>query len=631
MKKKHHSLSGRLAKYTIIAALVIGTLFSVVQILLDVVDERSRTRATMNQIIKTVTPLAASAAYELNAVYAQELLSGLFAYGPVSYAEISGDRGPALAQMQRPKEERSFSKLSSWIYADLSSYEIPLLHKNYHKPVGFLTVIIDTAYLGEGVAQRALTTIIFGTIRNIVLALVLIFIFQWFLTRPLIRLSKNFSDLDLNSNAEAQLQYPENHEDDELGDLTNTINKYLSERQVVEEQLRRSQKMEAIGQLTGGIAHDFNNILGIVIGNLEILQELIKDDNAAAERIKKAMKGGLRGAALTRKLLSFSRQDMSVDRLVSINEFVGGMEGLLTKSLTVSVDMTTLLGKNLWPVKIDPGDLEDAILNLSLNARDAMPDGGKLIIETSNKVISDDYVIRNVEATAGEFVMFSVSDTGQGMTPEVRDKVMDPFFTTKKEGKGTGLGLSMVYGFVKRSGGHIKIYSEIGEGTTIRIYLPRAQDETDIAQNETQSEVIPTGNETILVVDDEEALLDVAVLHLESLGYKTISAQHGIQALKILADNKDIDMLFTDVIMPKDMDGYELALAAHKLNPALKVLITSGFTKHREKFVNGEGKYISKLVSTLLSKPYNKSELAIAVRNTLDEDVSLSQQKISEG
>ncbi len=375
--------------------------------------------------------------------------------------------------------------------------------------------------------------------------------------------------------------------------------------------------MEAVGQLTGGIAHDFNNILGIIMGNLELIERRVLQDTKTSSFVAEALNGVHRGSEITRKLLDSSRVDVGEEKLVSVNEFVKGMGELIAKSLAVSVKTTTHLGENIWPVRINSGDLQNALLNLSLNARDAMPDGGNLIIETSNRILDEDYELLNSQAKAGEYVMISISDTGTGMPAETRDKALEPFFTTKEEGKGTGLGLSMVYGFVRRSGGSVKIYSEVGVGTTIRIYLPRAYGNGEIEDENQTRNLLPRGNEIILIVDDEKAITSVAAANLESLGYKTLTSESAKHQL--LDDNKDIDLLFSDIIMPGGMDGYQLALAAHKMRPSLKILLTSGFTKKREEYINGEKSYLIELASNLIDKPYTQSELAQAIRKILDE------------
>jgi len=396
----------------------------------------------------------------------------------------------------------------------------------------------------------------------------------------------------------------------------------ITHRKSLEEQVRRSQKMKAVGQLTGGIAHDFNNILAIVLGNLEILESKLPSDDKATDQVEKAKKGALRGAEIARKLLSFSSTDTGDVSVISINAFIEDLEDLIAKSLTASIRVETDLAGNLWPVEINSGDLEDVILNLSLNARDAMPEGGTLYIETKNKMLDEDYFHRNPEGQPGEYVMISVSDTGAGMSQEVQEKVFEPFFTTKEQGKGTGLGLSMVYGFIQRSNGHAKIYSEIGKGTTFRLYLPRAINQVQ-SQTDTEFDIVdlPKGNEKILVVDDESELLEIAVFYLSELGYETITAENGKQALEILKHANNIDLLFSDVVMPGGLDGFQLAKAAHELSPNLKVLCASGFTKRQAGFDQSDGEYLIKLNNSLLSKPYNKAELAYAIQRTLNESI----------
>lgn len=410
----------------------------------------------------------------------------------------------------------------------------------------------------------------------------------------------------------------------ELSELADNQEKIILERTAEIEQaeikLRQIQKMEAIGQLTGGIAHDFNNILGIVQGNLEILRRQVKGNNKAMTRIEAGLKGAARGAALTRKLLDFSRTEISSIQRISINGFIQDMEDLIVKSLTVSVNVELHLDDDTWLVDIDPGDLQDVIINLALNARDAMPDGGNLSIETRNKVLDEKYAERTPGGKAGEFVMLSVSDTGHGMTAAVKERVLEPFFTTKEQGKGTGLGLAMVYGFAKRSGGHLEIYSEPDKGTTIHLYLPRAVNElvSNQAAEMIETGRLSTGVETILVVEDEEDLREIAVLYLESLGYQTRTAENGDNALQVLSDGHDIDLLFSDVIMPGEMDGYQLAMTAHERYPELKVLLTSGFTKKRSKLCRAEDKYLVNLNDRILDKPYNLTELANALQNTME-------------
>lgn len=393
----------------------------------------------------------------------------------------------------------------------------------------------------------------------------------------------------------------------------------ITQRKQLEEQVRRSQKMDAIGQLTGGIAHDFNNILGIIQGNLELLFDDVKKKEQVGF-LNSAQRGVFRGADITRKLLAFSRKDVQKMDVSQVNFLIDDLEDLISRSLTAYIRVETHLADDVWPVIIDTGDFEDAMLNLSINARDAMPNGGTLIIETANKTLDEDYAALNPEGRVGDFVMISVSDTGIGMDDETKDRIFEPFFTTKKQGKGTGLGLSMVYGFVKRSGGHLQIYSEKDKGTTFHIFLPRSEDTVSgYEAGLSAATSLPRGGETILIVDDEKELREIAARHLQNLGYNTIEAESGDKALLIINQGKDIDLMFSDVVMPGELDGYQLATKIRKSQPDLKILLTSGFTKTLSEVENGDGNYLEDLIRQLLAKPYNKKELAEAIRRQLDE------------
>ncbi|MCG8512021.1 MAG: transporter substrate-binding domain-containing protein [Rhodospirillales bacterium] len=415
------------------------------------------------------------------------------------------------------------------------------------------------------------------------------------------------------------LQAARDHLEARVEARTRDLRREIAERKAIERQLAQAQKMEAVGQLTGGLAHDLNNALAIISINMGMIERSSEDREPFSTFVAEVMKGVDRASNLTRKLLDYSRTEVDETRRVRVNDFVFEMESLIAKSLTPAIALELSLSETTWTVEIDPGDFETALLNLALNARDAMPDGGTMFIEAENKIIDQTYVNLNPESTAGDFVMISISDNGSGMPPEVIEGAFDPFFTTKEVGKGTGLGLSMVYGFVRRSGGHVKIYSEPGEGTSIRMYLPRAAGEADKRPGcRVNADGLPGGHETILVVDDEENLVTAAVTILESLGYRTISAASGKQALDILDGNPSIDLLFSDVIMPRGMDGYRLAIEALNRRPGLRVLLTSGFTSRREEFVNGENRIASDLAKSLLHKPYNIAELAVAIRNALD-------------
>jgi PAS domain S-box-containing protein len=384
------------------------------------------------------------------------------------------------------------------------------------------------------------------------------------------------------------------------------------ERTQVQSQLRQAQKMEAIGQLTGGLAHDFNNLLGIVLGNLDLLAERFEPSDEAGKLADAAIQAALRGAELTRQLLAFSRRQPLAPKLTYLPPVLEATANLLRRTLGEAIIFELKVSDTLWPVLIDVAQLESALLNLSVNARDAMLQGGRLTIEASNVVIDERAFERNQEAIPGDYVLIAVSDTGAGMSVEVLAQVFEPFFTTKGSA-GTGLGLSMVHGFLKQSGGYTRIYSEPGRGTTIRLYLPRAP-EGEASEPETlAAETVMGGKELILVVEDNKGLRDVAVRHLHDLGYRTIPAADGTNALEIIEGGAPIDLLFTDVVMPGGMDGRALAEAARRQRPDLKILFTSGFTAAAASAATDD-----QFGSNLLSKPYRKGQLARRIRAALD-------------
>ncbi|MGA0533979.1 ATP-binding protein [Hansschlegelia sp. KR7-227] len=367
-----------------------------------------------------------------------------------------------------------------------------------------------------------------------------------------------------------------------VADRTAELQAEVREHAEAQAQVRQLQKMETIGRLTGGIAHDFNNMLAIVIGSLDLARRRLTGDEhpRVASGIANAFEGAQRAATLTARLLAFSRQQTLEPQTIDANKLVGGMSEMLRRTLGETIRVETVLAGGLWRTRADPIQLESAIVNLAVNARDAMPTGGALTIETANTDLDDRYARAHHEVTAGQYVMISVTDAGSGMPLEVAERAFDPFYTTKGVGKGTGLGLSQVYGFVKQSGGHVKIYSELGRGTTVKIYLPRRQAEPDAPPLAALAEAATAdGDVIVLVVEDEEQVRHMSVDALRALGYTVVQASDGAQALEQLSLQPRIDLLFTDIVMPY-MTGRELADAARKLRPELKVLFTTGYTRN---------------------------------------------------
>jgi PAS domain S-box-containing protein len=393
--------------------------------------------------------------------------------------------------------------------------------------------------------------------------------------------------------------------------LESRVIEEIAERRQAEMKLAQSQKMETIGKLTGGVAHDFNNLLQVVSGNLQLLAKDIAGNGRAEQRVANAMAGVSRGSKLAAQLLAFGRRQALEPKVVNVTRFVQGMDDMLRRAIGEGVEIETIVGGGLWNTFIDPAQIENALLNLAINARDAMEGQGKLTIELGNAHLDDDYARTHDEVTPGQYVMLAVSDTGSGMSDDIIQKVFEPFFSTKGEGKGSGLGLSMVYGFVKQSGGHVKIYSEVGHGTTIKLYLPRAMEAEDVEVS-VDTGPVTGGTETVLVVEDDAEVRATVVELLSDLGYRVLKAVDAQSALNVIESGIPIDMLFTDVVMPGTLKSPELARKARERLPDIAVLFTSGYTENS--IVHG-GR-LDKGVE-LLSKPYTREALARKFRHVL--------------
>lgn len=392
----------------------------------------------------------------------------------------------------------------------------------------------------------------------------------------------------------------------------------IDERRQAEAKLAQSQKMETVGKLTGGVAHDFNNLLQVVSGNLQLLAKDIAGNERAESRVTNAMAGVSRGSKLASQLLAFGRRQALEPKVVNISRFVRGMDDMLRRAIGEAIEVETVVTGGLWNTFIDPAQVENALLNLAINARDAMDGRGKLTIELANAHLDDAYARSHDEVTPGQYVMLAVSDTGSGMSAEIIEKVFEPFFSTKAEGKGSGLGLSMVYGFVKQSGGHVKICSEVGEGTTIKLYLPRALQSEDV-EVAVDSGPISGDTETVLVVEDDDAVRETVVALLSDLGYRVLKSVDASSALNVIESGIPIDMLFTDVVMPGALKSPELARKARERLPNIAVLFTSGYTENS--IVHG-GKLDAGV--ELLSKPYTREALARKFRSLLGKGKQLA-------
>ena len=387
----------------------------------------------------------------------------------------------------------------------------------------------------------------------------------------------------------------------------------VTERRKLEEQFRQSQKMEAVGQLAGGVAHDFNNLLTVITGYSEILLGNFRPNDPLYGFIEQIRKAGERAATLTRQLLAFSRKQMLVPIVLDLNSLVAEIEKMLSRLIGEDISLKFAAAKNLWKVKVDPGQMEQVVMNLVVNARDAMPQGGKLTIETANIELDEAFAASHPEVSAGKYVMLAVADTGIGMNEAIRARIFEPFFTTKGPEKGTGLGLATVYGIVKQSGGRIDVYSEPGLGTTFKVYLPRAVEELTKSKLEITKPTPSSGHETILLVEDEEGVRTLARVILSRSGYKILEAKNGGEALLICQSHQGpIEIMVTDVVMP-NMSGHQLAQHVRPLRPEMKVLYLSGYTDDaivRHGIIDSDMPF--------LQKPFTAEGLSRKVREVLD-------------
>jgi PAS domain S-box-containing protein len=419
-------------------------------------------------------------------------------------------------------------------------------------------------------------------------------------------------DITARKQAEAALARTNEELETRVAERTRDLEREIRRREEAQAQLIQAQRMEAFGQLTGGIAHDFNNLLTIVIGNLELLANELKDEKART-LLRRAHEAADMGARLTSRLLTFARRRRLEPMVLSLNEHVLGMTELLHRALGENIALTTNLDAGLWAIRADPSEIENAVLNLAINARDAMPDGGKLVIETSNVTFDGLPAVGEERLVSGTYVRLSVTDTGSGMPPEVLKRAFEPFFTTKDAGRGSGIGLSTIYGFAHQSGGHASLYSEVGHGTTVRVYLPAVGGEArGLITGRSDAVPLAENAEVVLVVEDNPEVREVTLERVEGLGYVVEEAASAASAIQLLESGNNVDLVFSDIVMAGGQSGYELGRWIHANRPEIKVLLTSGFAAE----VVGSRNVATDRFS-VLRKPYNRSELARALRGAL--------------
>ena len=396
----------------------------------------------------------------------------------------------------------------------------------------------------------------------------------------------------------------------------------ISERKHLARQLHQSQKMEAVGQLTGGLAHDFNNLLTVIIGNLGLLDRLVSDNDAAVQRVRTAQKAAARGADIIRRLLVFSSSKELNPSFVSLGDAIQNMVEMASRGLGSDIKITTRLDHAVHPLFVDPAGLESALLNLVVNAKDAMPNGGSIVISSQLLTLESNHpAVQSGDLKVGRYVCVNVTDTGQGMSRETLERACEPFFTTKSHDKGTGLGLAMVYGFAKQSGGIVHIYSELGHGTTVSFYLPIVADLSHLIQTNPPKDFSPRLGGTVLVVDDEPDLLEVAVAYLEDMGFTAMQANDGASALNTIAEHGEIDLMVTDIVMPGGINGAELAKRARLVRPGLKIIFSSGFPAEAL-----AERSMSLVEGPLLRKPYQREEFATIIHRVMDDNDTMGQE-----
>jgi signal transduction histidine kinase/CheY-like chemotaxis protein len=533
--------------------------------------------------------------------------------GDIQSIDVKNENGRTLAHWRNKKISPSAEKLS---FSKQINFEGEVF--------GNITIEWSFRNIRAEIERHALIIQLSVGVGIILLAVIIIALVEMFAIKPINSISKRLIGF-----AEGKITGGLQHtrfaaaEIFRLNDAVNTLAEALRLKEEQEEELKltlaklqQAQKMETVGNLTGGIAHDFNNLLGILIGNLDLLKEELAEDAEALELVDAALEAGLRGKDLNRRMLAFARRQSLKPETIDVNETLTGMTKLLQRSLGERIEIKSQSSANLWPVKADPTQLEAAILNLGVNARDAMPNGGALIIETQNVRLDDSHARQEIEVEPGDYVLIAVSDDGVGMAPDIAKRVFDPFFTTKEVGQGTGLGLSMVHGFMKQSGGHVSVYSEPGHGTTVRLFLPR---DTSVAEEEKAPEEKreePKGNgETVLLVEDNDGMRRVAKKQLTDLGYEVIEADRAAGAISVLEEGQHVDLVFSDVVMPGELDGIGLAKLIRSKYPDVPVLLTSGFTARASDEIRQDE--LRETKAELLAKPYRKEELAWAVDRNL--------------
>ena len=628
MKQK---IANSLARTGMAVAVAVGFVLSAAQIAFDYRDQLRRNDALVDSILYVASGGVTQAAFELSTAEARAALLPLMIHDFFTRVEVLDEGGSVLAEISRDEASDVTDVWATALFTPDKQYEETLFHQQSNLNVGTLRVSVHATTIFQDFYNRSIRTIFVGLLRSILLAAILLYIFNRLLTRPIVGLVENLKAVNPRKPRAITVPKRISTANNELTDLANSTNnilatnqEYLAELDVarkendeVAEQLRHTERLSIIGKLVGGVSHDFNNILAVILGSLELLQQKSTLNNEAKELVDMGVGATERGAKLTSQLLSYSRKQPLDPKPILIQGYFLDLETLLTRVLGEQYDIEFVVPKGQWYCLADANQLESVILNLAINARDAMPDGGKLTIEAFNTQLDESYSAQQDDAVEpGQYVCFAVTDNGTGMSQDVIKQAFEPFYTTKEIGKGSGLGLSMVYGFTKQSGGHIKIYSEPGDGTTIKLYLPR----TDQAGG-TVPEHFPVAgvdlalaNTRLLVIEDNEAYSKVIELTLSVLRINALVTHDADAALEAVRNEGPFDAALIDVVLPGELNGRQLADRMRDEYPDIRIAFMSGYTEnaiiHNDRLDAG---------TIFIQKPFSINELTTVLNNLMKD------------
>lgn len=609
----------RFALYTIIIGAIMALTLSFLISYQQYKNSLSFLKKELNTIVTSNKSFIEQSLWILDTRALGLIVKGFLLNNDITFAQITDENGNVVISFGNPQSKNVITQT------------VPLYYHDNGKDIflGTLTVEASKRSAFKKARSLILATLLQSTLLMFILSVAIIFLFHNLVSRHLIAIQRYTRSITLGVQQEPlTLDRPNNKhtQEDELSSTVDAINlmrrkiyeayqnleKQTSEQIKLERQLQQAQKMESIGRLAGGVAHDFNNVLSVIIGYSELLLNQIPPDDPVYGKIKAIYDAGSKASALTRQLLAFSRKQLLERKVISLNTIIKDFLKIFAKIVGEDIVFTTYLSPESCTVEADPGQIEQILMNLIVNAKDAMPNGGEIIIETAVVQLDESYIEKHMEVKPGQYVLLSISDTGEGMDEDVKSKIFDPFFTTKEQGKGTGLGLATVYGIVKQHGGYIYVYSEKNKGTTFKIYLPACHKSAEEAKRKHFTEALSQGNHTILIVDDNPSIRELIVETLKPLGYHCLQAASGKEAIEIFHKYKgEVHLLLTDVVMPY-MNGRELAETIKKEKPDIKVIFMSGYT---ENIIAHHGMLEPGI--NYISKPITPAALSQKIRSVL--------------